>query len=126
MVVARSSREVFDYVPRSDRNLPSAQKTTFHLRRFPTHLAMRARALADSDDLVELVLRAGIAGWSNFQNLAGEQIVAKHQKRVKISGHTLDEALDKDLLEWFDQDLATELLEAIRTGNALTDEDVKN
>lgn len=126
MVVARSSREVFDFIPLSDRDLPAAQQTVFHLRRFPTHIAIRARSLRESDDLVELVLRAGIAGWSNFLDKDGKPVECKHQKNVKIAGHTIEEALEKDLLEWLNQDLATELLDAIRTGNTLSDDDAKN
>jgi hypothetical protein len=67
-------------------------------------------------------------GWTNFQNPCRRADRRQApEAREDQRAHTLDEALDKDLLEWFDQDLATELLEAIRTGNALNRRnDVKN
>ena len=128
MVVARSAKEVFDYVPVCDRDLPPDQQTVFHLRRFTARLALRVQDLSAARGQVgEVVLRAGIAGWSNFHDAEGNDIVAKHKKgRELINGAQVDNPLTEESLDWLSPELLGELASAIITGNTVNADDLKN
>ena len=128
MVVARSSKEVFDYVLQEDRALPVEKQTVFHLRRFSTRLALRAQDLqASRGQVAELVLRSGIHGWSNFADGEGGVVECKHDKGIKtLWGCDVHNPLTLESMDRLSPEIAGELASAIITGNTLTDEDVKN
>jgi hypothetical protein len=129
MPVARSSRELFDYVAEEDRKLPKEKQTVFHLRRFSARLAARTQDLAEGKkgQLLELLLRFGIAGWTNFCDAAGEMVPCEHEKGVHLLfGCEVDQPLTVDSLNRLSQALLGELATAIFQGNTLSEEDAKN
>ena len=129
MVVARSSKDLFDYIPVADRDQPKEKQTTFHLRPFPTHLQLRAQRLVEEDKghMAEVVVRAGIANWTNFVDAGGKVVECKHEKGVvSVHGVEVRDPLTLESMDWISQTLCTELAVAIWTGNTLTDDDVKN
>jgi len=129
MVLARSVREVFDYILQEDRALPVEKQTVFHLRRFTTELAFRTQDLGGDarGKIGEIVLRAGIAGWSNFRDASGSEIECKHDKgKHLVWGATVEDPLTKDAMSWLPPEIVGELGNAIIAGNTLTEEDAKN
>ncbi len=128
MVVARSVKEVFDYVLQDDRLLPVEKQTVFHLRRFSTRLSLRVQDLQSSrGQIAEVVLRAGIAGWTNFADADGEHVGCKHESGLKhIHGCEVRDPLTLECLDRLSPEIAGEIASAIIMGNTLTTDDVKN
>lgn len=128
MPVARSAKEVFDYVLQEERGLPVEKQTVFTLRRLSTRLHMRAQALAGDLGLMsEFVLRVGIAGWRNFADAAGVEVPCTHDKGDRVvHGITVREPLSEASLDHVPISITGELAQAIISGNTLTADDVKN
>jgi hypothetical protein len=128
MAVARSTKEVFDYVLKEDRELPKEKQTVFHLRRLSTRHAVRARDLAeDQGRMCEFALRAGVAGWDNFADEDGKAVECRHDKgSVPVFGIDVAEPMSMDSLNRIPPHVVGELATAIITGNTLTSDDVKN
>lgn len=128
MPVARSTREVFDYVCQEDRELPKEKQTVFHLRRLSTRHAVRARDLAEEQGrMCEFALRAGIAGWDNLCDDEGRAVPCAHDKGVHgIFGIEVKDPLSLESLNRLPPQIIGELASAIITGNTLSEDDVKN
>lgn len=136
MPVARSARELFDYVLMEDRDLPAEQQTTFSLRALSTRVSLALDNLASTDgkDIAVRVghriiatVRAGLAGWRNFNDKDGKPIPfhAAAGPRM-IYGVEVDNPADLESLEWFSPEQVKELAGAIVDGNQLTRADVRS
>lgn len=124
MVLARSTRDLFDYVLLEDLKLPPEKRTVFHLRAISGQLALRVHAAAQAKPVA---LLTGVAGWSNFRDANGDEIPCKHTKGRKIiEGIELAEWLSDESLEWLSLPMINELATAVLRGNALDADDVKN
>lgn len=127
MPVARSTKEVFDYVTLADRELAKEKQTTFHLRRLSTQLILRARSLDDHSKMVEFALRCGVAGWENFADADGAPVKASHDKGEQlVFGVAVRDPLSSESLNRLPPDVVVELAKAIVEGNTLTEDDAKN
>lgn len=128
MPIARSTKEVFDYVLTEDRELPKEKQTVFHLRRLSTRLAMRCRDLAENQgQMGEFALRAGIAGWTNFADEEGATVKCEHDKGSHtLFGIEVRDPLSIASLNRIPPQCLGELAAAIITGNTLSADDVKN
>lgn len=129
MAIARSTREVFDYVPRRDRQLPTDKQTVFQLRRFPTWLMLMVQNLGDErrGEIGVLAIRHGILGWKNFVDDSGAIVPCEHDKGLRqVSGCEVPDPLSIDCLNRLPMDLTGELLEVILLGSTVTQEDAKN
>lgn len=127
MAIAVDPKKVFDYVLLCDREQPKEQQTIFHLK------VLTARELADIEDKaaradmqgnlefrsgtqIIRILNAGMKGWSNFKNAAGEEVAFREN-----NGAPRQENWDVLRPEW-----RRELANAITEQNALTEADQKN
>lgn len=127
MPVARSTKEVFDFVTLADRELPKEKQTTFILRRLSTQLMLRAQSFDDYGKTVEFTLRCGVAGWENFCDADGTPVKAVHEKGEQlVYGVVVRDPLTVESLNRLPADLVVEIAKAIVTGNVLTEADSKN
>lgn len=124
MPLARSNRDLFDYVLKEDRELPAEQQTVFHLRALSSRVAMRMHTLAQ---VKPVALLAGVAGWKNFRDAAGNEVVCKHAKgKVIVEGIELDKPLSEESLDYLSPEWCNELAAAVLTNNRLSSDDAKN
>jgi len=128
MVVARSVKEVTDFVTSADLKRPEGQRTKFHLRTLPTLAMVRITELVgDNTALFELVLRAALDGWTNMAISDGTPLAAVHDPGDHlIHGVTITRPLSMESLNALDAETAGEVITEIMTRNSLTDDDVKN
>lgn len=134
MVVARSRKELFDYVPLADRKLEPEKRTTFHLRRLDTTRGLKLRDVAAGSvnapqgAIATALLRAGVAGWTNFLDPDdGSQVTCKHDPgKLTLCGIEIEAPLSIECVNLLSLELAAELAGAVMTGNVVTDDDVGN
>ena len=130
MAIARSTREVVDYIPEDDRGLEESQQTTFQLRRLPHRTMLRIIELetAGHVSLVnELAVRAGVAGIVNLQKPDGGVVTCKHDSRKQIiGGIQVESPLALSVWEVLPIELMVELSKAVVESNQATEDDVKN
>lgn len=138
MVIARSVSETFPYVCLSDRELPKQQQTVFRLRRLPALLALSLDNLHDASadgtrvtlrmgDQRKVILLAGIAGWENLTDSAGAPVEFKSAVGDRsVCGLPVKNPAREDLVDLLPQEIAEELVSAIRDGNTFTESDAKN
>ena len=115
MVVARSLSELSSW---------DHSGTQFMLRPLPHRIMLRLANL-DSTDQVELLIRAGLAGWSNLATSDGTVISAK-LKTALISGIEVKDALTPESLDSIPFELIGELSSAILKANQLGEDDTGN
>lgn len=129
MAVARSAKETFDFVLEADRALPPEKRTVFHLRRFSTRLALRTQDMTEHQNgqVAELVLRAGIAGWTHLVDEDGAPVECRHDKgKHALFGCEVEAPLSEESLNRLPPTMLAELATAILAGNTLTKHDAKN
>jgi hypothetical protein len=138
MVIARSVNEVFNYVCKAERELPQDQRTVFHLRPLSAFVGMALENLneASSDgsrvqlrigDQKKVALLAGLAGWDNLRNAQGEVVEFRSKKGTfSICGISVANPADQATVDLLPQDVAEELVDAIRSGSAFTADAAKN
>lgn len=134
MTVARSTKETFDFVTVADRAQPREKQTTFHLRRLSTAAVIRLRDLRDGNDpaigsWMTFALRAGLAGWSNFNDPDGQPVpfVADKSPATLFGlGLIVAQTASEDSINRLSISDASDIALAIMTGNELTADDVKN
>ena len=115
MVVARSLSEITSW---------EHSGTQFMLRPLPHRIMLRLANL-ESTDQVELLIRAGIAGWSNLVQADGTVVSAK-LKSALISHIEVKDALTPESLDCIPFQLIGELSSQILKANQLGEEDAKN
>jgi hypothetical protein len=77
--------------------------------------------------MLEVVIRAGIAGWTNLLDENGQQVECRQEKgRQVINGVEVHSALSTQSIERLSTELLGEIASAIISGNNLTDDDRKN
>lgn len=137
MVVARSTSETFDYVIEAERGLPPDDQTHFHLRHLPASVGMALDNLQSASvtsqisirlgDQQVLVLRAGLAGWTNLKKADGTEVEFKQDAGVRnVFGVEVTRPAAKEMVDVLPLEVAQELAVAIRQGNTLTKADVGN
>lgn len=137
MVIAIDPSEQFEYVLLADRALPdeSPHKTVWTLRPLSrkemlaiedrTGLQRNGEIRLNLGKIKEDTLRAGLVGVRNFRDRAGREIDVEFENaKISILG-CLRKPVTEAFLDRIPADAATELAEAIQTGNRLTLEEGK-
>jgi len=115
MVIARSLTDIVDH---------QQDGATFQLRMLPHRTMLRLADLSDSHR-IELMLRAGLAGWSGITNADGS-VLDCATKTAVIEGVSVTDALTLDCFESLPFSLLGDLSTAILKANNLMNEEVGN
>lgn len=138
MALARSTRETFPYVLEADRRLPKEQQTLFRLRRLSNAQMLAIDNLVTVDaqtgavamragDQKVAALRAGLAGWENFNDEGGAPVPFRTDTGTRVvHGVTVENPVAMETLDQLRTEDARELAAAILAGNQLTTDDAKN
>lgn len=133
-MIALTPNQTWDYVPRQDRELPAAKQTVFRLRALSKrekhelhNLRTRPGVFTGTEgDVRYQTLRAGLAGWSNFLDAAGNPVAFETEKDdVEVYGRRCRPATIA-CLDRVTDELEIELVTEILTGSNLNHEDRKN
>lgn len=132
MVIARSTRENIPYVIEAERDLKDeSKKTTFLIAVLPNHIMlqlMEFERLGKQKSLVELALAAGLRGWSNFPDEAGNEtpFVRDDGRSRLMHGVKVQDPVKAATLEVLPASLLIELTNAVITANQLALDEAKN
>ena len=128
MVIARSIKEVFDFITAADLEGPESSRTKFHLRILSNLVMVRiTELLGDNTALFELALRAGLEGWTNMATADGQAVIATHDEGTHmVQGVMVTRPLSLESLDTIDTATVGEIVSEIMRRNSLTDDDVKN
>jgi len=132
MPVARSTKETFRYVLKSDREKPTADQAVFFLRALPTSKVLKLIELQGGDQLDtrnfrEFALKAGLSGWENLKGMDGQLITFKADAGERsVCGVKVTDPVSDDSIDCLTLGEAVELLGAIVNANTVTAADAKN
>ena len=136
MVIARSTKETFEYVCVSDRELPESEQTVFTLRHLPATVGMSLDNLHEGDqkghvtlkvgDQKIVALMAGLAGWRNFNKADGSVVEFRRRSGERsILGITVTDPAERGMIDHLPIEVADELAAVIRGENTVTEDDAK-
>ncbi len=133
MAVARSTKESQDYVLQADRKLPVEQQTKFHLATMKTHTHVRVQGMLATagnltGELVWLLLKLGLTGWTGFNDEQGQPIpfTRESRKLTHASGIEIQNPATDTTLNWLTVEDAYELAGAILRASTVTVDDAGN
>lgn len=138
MPIARTAEDVWDYVLEEDRGAAKSAQTVFQLRALPSKLSLHLENMTQfspsggsatlrQGDRMELALKAGLAGWSNFRFADGKEAKFRTDNGQKVvHGFTIKSPVSEASLSLLSAAHLAELAQAIMSGNQLTTDDVKN
>jgi len=115
MVVARSLTDVVDH---------EVDGARFQLRMLPHRVMLRIGDLTGSQQ-VELIIRAGIAGWSGIKLSNGSELKSETATEL-MEGVTIKDALTLDCFEALPFTMLGDLSTSILAANSLLNDEVGN
>jgi hypothetical protein len=118
MVVARNLSTVKELV---------VDQTTFLIRTLPHRVMLRMEGMNQAD-VIELVVRAGCAGWRDFADSEGNVIASALDEAdgKMISGVTVRSALSELSYEALPLNMVNDVAEAVLKFNRLSSDDSGN
>lgn len=129
MVIARSVKEVVEYVLVADR-AAIGPRTTFHIRRLPNLTMLRLVELVTHGETRlshELAVRGGVVGWDGLVDEHGQVVAcARSGGRELLSGVEVDQPLTMASFDVLPMSALAELAKAVLDANTLTSDDAKN
>lgn len=124
-MIARSLTETAGVVLPSDKD--SAAPTKFRIRSLPHRVVMALSDLKKGSEHVELLVRAGVAGWEGFADPDGHVVAAKHLEGSHlVHGVQLEAPLDAASYDAIPFEALAELAHEILVANQLTTDEVGN
>ena len=122
MVIARTVTETFSVVLESDKG--SAHPTTFRIRALPHRVMLSLPKLKDAEQ-VELLVRAGVVGWTGLADAKGVPVEAVRAPQDQVVfGVEVDRPLTTESYDALPISCLSEIANEVITHNTLTKDDV--
>lgn len=135
MTIAINPQEQFEFTTRADKTLsendpnrtvwllrPLTRVEHAAIRDFPRHDTLSHQLDVRSGTMELEVVKAGLVGWRNFRDSAGEEVAFERGERERVLGR-MTHPVSISLLDRIDSETFMELANAITRQNELTFEE---